>query len=383
MPVRAARYGAGGGCVRKAPSSDHATAPCPASAARQAQQAEWLAAAVSSLQAADASLHAFPSGKGGSERGGVSEAGGVAPRLASLQSQVQSLSLEQQYLARHVEAVTETQVAHELALRATPAATAAACADAAAPLHARLHDAEARAAAAEARAAAAEARAEAAHAALATQGAALAALAARLDAQEASLVASAAQQRRLREQLSASRADAAAASKALSDDVALHAATAEAAVSRADAAAQREAALRELVTRTLRAVQSADEQVRENVGTITAEVSTVLRHFVERRFAENNALVDAALRERVPDYAQSASTARFALVRAHTATTPASAAASQAASAPPVLLVRAEDAQMEQTLETVLRKYAEDGGTQNVAVVPARGAASSSPNTRS
>jgi hypothetical protein len=356
--------------------------PCPAPAAPQAQQAEWLAAAVSTLQAADASLQAFPAGKGVPESGGVSEAGAVAPRLAKLQGQVQSLSLEQQYLARHVEAVTETQVHHELALRAAPAATAAACADAAAPLHARMHDAEARAAAAEARAAAAEARAEAAHAALATQGAALAALAARLDAQEASVESSAAQQRRLREQLSASRADAAAAAKALSDDVALHAATAEAAVSRADAAAQREAALRELVTRTLRAVQSADEQVRENVGTITAEVSTVLRHFVERRFAENNALVDAALRERVPDYAQSASTARFALVRAHTAGggTPAVAAA-QAAAAPPVLLVRAEDAQMEQTLETVLRKYAEDGGTQSVAVVPARGAASS-PNTR-
>ena len=187
MPFRAARYEPGGSCGRKTPSADHAASPCPAPAAPQAQQAEWLAAAVSSLQAADASLQAFPAGKGGSEVAAVSEAGAVAPRLASLQSQVQSLSLEQQYLARHVEAVTETQVHHELALRATQAATTAACADAAAPLHARLHDAEARAAAAEARAAAAEARAEAAQAALATQAVALAALATRLDAQEASV----------------------------------------------------------------------------------------------------------------------------------------------------------------------------------------------------
>jgi small-conductance mechanosensitive channel len=294
----------------------------------------------------------------------------ASPRLAALHGQVQTLSLEQQYLARHVEAVTETQVTHELALRAQPAATAAACADAAAPLHARL-------AAAEARAAAAEARAEAAHAALAQQAAALAALTARMDAADAAAQAAAQQQRRLREQLAAQRSEATAAAKRLSDDLALHAAAAEAAVARADAAAAREAALRELVTRTLRAVQSADAQVHANVGTITAQVSTVLRQFVERRFAENNALIDAAMRERVPAYATSASTARFALVRAHAAAPGAHGAAAHAAAhapgaaEPPVLLVRAEDAQMEQTLETVLRKYAEDGGTQSVAVVPA------------
>jgi hypothetical protein len=388
------------------PSFSHAAAARPRGPSRAPQEAscapsatpEWLAANAATLEALEEAVQRLALGKAAAPAATATtttatatataapaapaapEAPHLSSRLAALEAQVQTLALEQQYLARHVEALTETQVTHELHLRGVQDDTEAAIERAIAPLRAAL-------AAAEARAAAAESRAQAALVAAHAHATAVEAFGGRLASAEASAAAAEASCRRVREQASASRADGAAAVKALAGDVALFSAAADAAAARADAAATREASLRELVSRNLRACASADAQVRAHVGTITAEVSVVMRNFVERRFVENNALVDAALRERLPEYARSASSARIALVRTHHSgggagagagsgaggAADAAAAAGGGAGGPPVVLVRTEGAGMERALGAVLSAYARDGGTQPVAVAAAPG----------
>eukprot|EP00658_Telonema_sp_P-2_P001420 TRINITY_DN10530_c0_g1_i1.p1 TRINITY_DN10530_c0_g1~~TRINITY_DN10530_c0_g1_i1.p1 ORF type:complete len:522 (+),score=144.41 TRINITY_DN10530_c0_g1_i1:116-1567(+) len=72
--------------------------------------------------------------------------------------------------------------------------------------------------------------------------------------------------------------------------------------------------LKHLVLKSFRQDQDAQELLKEYVGHIASQVSQVMNYAMTIRLEENNKLIDATLRDRVPDYVKNASTA-FALVR--------------------------------------------------------------------
>lgn len=72
-------------------------------------------------------------------------------------------------------------------------------------------------------------------------------------------------------------------------------------------------ALKKLIESNLRTKVSAEGIVKEQVSLITKHVCVAMRQYTTRRISENNALIDRALRARVPDYARNEG--QFVLVR--------------------------------------------------------------------
>ncbi|CAN8073155.1 unnamed protein product [Agarophyton chilense] len=72
-------------------------------------------------------------------------------------------------------------------------------------------------------------------------------------------------------------------------------------------------ALKRLIESNLRTQWSAESIVKEQVSLITKHVCVAMRQYTARRISENNALIDKALRARIPEYANSDD--QFVLVR--------------------------------------------------------------------
>eukprot|EP00656_Telonema_subtile_P047664 TRINITY_DN5496_c0_g1_i6.p2 TRINITY_DN5496_c0_g1~~TRINITY_DN5496_c0_g1_i6.p2 ORF type:complete len:211 (-),score=55.42 TRINITY_DN5496_c0_g1_i6:137-769(-) len=72
--------------------------------------------------------------------------------------------------------------------------------------------------------------------------------------------------------------------------------------------------LKELVLKAFREDQVAQDMLKDYVGKIASQVSSVMNYAMTIRLEENNKLIDATLKARVPDYVKNASTS-FALVR--------------------------------------------------------------------
>lgn len=71
--------------------------------------------------------------------------------------------------------------------------------------------------------------------------------------------------------------------------------------------------LKKLIESNLRTQWNAESIVKEQVSLITKHVCVAMRQYTARRILENNALIDQALRARVPEYAKNDS--QFVLVR--------------------------------------------------------------------
>lgn len=80
------------------------------------------------------------------------------------------------------------------------------------------------------------------------------------------------------------------------------------------ALAKTSAGLKILIEKLVRDTGAAEELLQRYVSTITHQVASVTRQYVAVRIRDNNRLLDAALRARVPDYAASDGD-RFPLVR--------------------------------------------------------------------
>lgn len=72
-------------------------------------------------------------------------------------------------------------------------------------------------------------------------------------------------------------------------------------------------ALKKLIESNLRTQWNAESIVKEQVSLITKHVCVAMRQYTARRISENNALIDQALRARVPEYAKNED--QFVLVR--------------------------------------------------------------------
>ncbi|KAI0562951.1 hypothetical protein FGB62_48g11 [Gracilaria domingensis] len=72
-------------------------------------------------------------------------------------------------------------------------------------------------------------------------------------------------------------------------------------------------ALKRLIESNLRTQWSAESIVKEQVSLITKHVCVAMRQYTARRISENNALIDKALRARIPEYAKNND--QFVLVR--------------------------------------------------------------------
>jgi hypothetical protein len=72
--------------------------------------------------------------------------------------------------------------------------------------------------------------------------------------------------------------------------------------------------LKALVEKLVRDTGSAEELLQQYVSTITHQVASVTRQYVSVRIRDNNRLIDATLRARVPAYVQNESES-FMLVR--------------------------------------------------------------------
>lgn len=72
--------------------------------------------------------------------------------------------------------------------------------------------------------------------------------------------------------------------------------------------------LHKLVSQQLRNEKDAQSLLQEHVSTITQQVVRVTRQYVSMRIQDNNRLLDATLRARIPDYVEN-DTASFMLVR--------------------------------------------------------------------
>lgn len=84
--------------------------------------------------------------------------------------------------------------------------------------------------------------------------------------------------------------------------------------SRLEAVIKQNSDLKELVLKAFREDQLAQDMLKEYVGKIASQVSSVMNYAMTIRLEENNKLIDATLKARVPDYVKNASTS-FALVR--------------------------------------------------------------------
>lgn len=71
--------------------------------------------------------------------------------------------------------------------------------------------------------------------------------------------------------------------------------------------------LKKLIETNLRTSKNAEVIVKEQVSLITKHVCVAMRQYTTRRIADNNVLIDQALRARVPDYAKNEG--QFVLVR--------------------------------------------------------------------
>lgn len=71
--------------------------------------------------------------------------------------------------------------------------------------------------------------------------------------------------------------------------------------------------LKKLIESNLRTQWNAESIVKEQVSLITKHVCVAMRQYTARRISENNALIDQALRARVPEYAKNEE--QFVLVR--------------------------------------------------------------------
>jgi len=78
--------------------------------------------------------------------------------------------------------------------------------------------------------------------------------------------------------------------------------------------AQENAKLKDLVLKSFKLEQDSQELLKGYVAKIASQVSSLMNYAMTIRLEENNKLIDATLRARVPDYVANASTA-FALVR--------------------------------------------------------------------
>jgi len=70
---------------------------------------------------------------------------------------------------------------------------------------------------------------------------------------------------------------------------------------------------KQLILKTLRTDQQAETLLKEYAGNIASQVSAVMNQAITVRIQENNALIDTALRQRLPEYARNADSS-FALV---------------------------------------------------------------------
>ncbi|PXF43684.1 hypothetical protein BWQ96_06589 [Gracilariopsis chorda] len=84
-------------------------------------------------------------------------------------------------------------------------------------------------------------------------------------------------------------------------------------VAKVDALETNLKALKRLIESSLRTRLHAESIVKEQVSLITKHVCVAMRQYTARRISENNALIDRALRARIPEYAQNDD--QFVLVR--------------------------------------------------------------------
>lgn len=84
-------------------------------------------------------------------------------------------------------------------------------------------------------------------------------------------------------------------------------------LSRLDTLESNVKALKKLIESNLRTQWNAESIVKEQVSLITKHVCVAMRQYTARRISENNALIDQALRARVPEYAKNED--QFVLVR--------------------------------------------------------------------